>query len=207
MYKCKIKVSGINNLTDARYFAAKGVDFIGFDINPESENFIPLHEIKTIMTWISGVRFVAECSDMDLNTIVESCHFLNIDCVEINSGYNVDAFHHEPFTLFEKAVLTDEKTFDMIANNGRSAYTVLDCHILNFNYEKILANEWIEIFQQTNSKNPIFLDINYTIDELSNLIEQLHPYGIQIQHKNSIQTIGEANYEQLDLIFDSLLKY
>lgn len=204
MYRCKIKVSGINNLTDARYFAAKGVDFIGFDVNPESEQFVPLNTIKEIMQWISGVRFVAECGAMDINAIIDTCNYLNIDSVEVHSGYNMDAFHNEPFTLFEKTVLTDEKTFEMIANNGRSAYTVLDCRLLDIDFGTILSNEWDEKLREVQESNNVFLDIKIDTDDLKNLLIQTQPFGIQIQHQSSVEQIGEADFEKLDIFFDIL---
>ena len=54
MLKAKIKISQITNLTDARYFAAWGVDFLGFDINPESEHFSSPSIVAEISEWVEG---------------------------------------------------------------------------------------------------------------------------------------------------------
>ena len=62
MLKAKIKVSHITNLTDARYFAAWGVDYFGYDINPDSEFFVSPPVVKEISGWIEGPHTVLEVS-------------------------------------------------------------------------------------------------------------------------------------------------
>ena len=71
MLKAKIKISQITNLTDARYFAAWGVDFLGFDINPDSDHFTPPSVVAEISEWVEGPLMVLE-SDSDPEDILIS---------------------------------------------------------------------------------------------------------------------------------------
>jgi phosphoribosylanthranilate isomerase len=61
MLKAKIKISQITNLTDARYFAAWGVDYLGFDVNPDSEHFTSPAVVAEISEWVEGPVMVLEC--------------------------------------------------------------------------------------------------------------------------------------------------
>lgn len=52
----------IQNLTDARYFAARGVQGIFFDIRPKSRFYIPEYEAIAIKEWIE-VKKIGFCMD------------------------------------------------------------------------------------------------------------------------------------------------
>lgn len=61
--KTIVKASGITNLSDARYCAGMGVDFLGFQVSPEHPDFIPLDLYRDIRGWVTGPKFVAEIAD------------------------------------------------------------------------------------------------------------------------------------------------
>ena len=63
MLKAKIKISQITNLTDARYFAAWGVDYLGFDVDPDSEHFTPPSVVAEIAEWVEGPGMVLESNN------------------------------------------------------------------------------------------------------------------------------------------------
>jgi len=48
MLKIKVKASQITNLTDARYFAAWEVEWLGFNFDEGSAHYIPPVEMKAI---------------------------------------------------------------------------------------------------------------------------------------------------------------
>jgi phosphoribosylanthranilate isomerase len=58
--KIKVKVSRVSNLSDARYCAGMGVEWIGFNLDPTLEQTIDLKKWKEISEWISGVKLVGE---------------------------------------------------------------------------------------------------------------------------------------------------
>jgi len=63
MLNAKIKISQVNNLTDARYFSAWGVNYLGFDVLPNSPRFIAPPLVKEIAEWIEGPKIFLESSD------------------------------------------------------------------------------------------------------------------------------------------------
>ncbi len=60
MLKSKIKISDITHLTDARYFAAWGVDYLTFNIDPESSTFVSPPVFKEIVEWVAGPAIVLQ---------------------------------------------------------------------------------------------------------------------------------------------------
>ena len=78
--KTFVKISGVNNLSDARYCAGMDVNQLGFNIEPDNSNFTDKEKFKEISQWLSGVEFVGE---------IENASTLNIS--EIVDGYDLDA--------------------------------------------------------------------------------------------------------------------
>jgi len=83
-----VKVSQVNNLSDARYCAGMGVDLMGFDIDPESTNYIDAGRFAEIAEWISGVEFVGEFKTDNAEIIQETAskypiHFIQFEHPEL----------------------------------------------------------------------------------------------------------------------------
>ena len=62
MNKNPILVRNISHLTDARYFAAMGVDWMSMELNGDPTSFMKWHTLKN---WVEGVKLVAEIDTTD----------------------------------------------------------------------------------------------------------------------------------------------
>jgi phosphoribosylanthranilate isomerase len=58
--KTLVKVGCITNLSDARYCAGMGVDFLGFRVIEGQPGMIPVKSFQEIRGWITGPQIVAE---------------------------------------------------------------------------------------------------------------------------------------------------
>ncbi len=58
--KTIVKITGVNNLSDARYCAGMGVEMLGFSLEKENDNYVSPEKYHEIIGWISGVKFVGE---------------------------------------------------------------------------------------------------------------------------------------------------
>ncbi|WP_164969635.1 hypothetical protein [Aquirufa rosea] len=81
MLKTRVKVSSIDNLSDARYCAGMGVDWLGFALDQ-----MPLEKYKEIRNWLSGVEIVAELSGLSIDQIKEILVSYAPDWIEIDSS-------------------------------------------------------------------------------------------------------------------------
>lgn len=61
--KLSVKIGDVTNLSDARYAAGMGVDYIGFNINPDSEHFVTSDKVAEIINWVSGVGIIGEIGE------------------------------------------------------------------------------------------------------------------------------------------------
>jgi phosphoribosylanthranilate isomerase len=51
-------VKSITSLSEARYCSGMMVDYISFDLNPESADYVPKNEFEEIKNWLSGVKIL-----------------------------------------------------------------------------------------------------------------------------------------------------
>ena len=74
-----IYIRDVNNLSDARYCAAMGVDLIGFRLDPSKEDSLNLAKCKEIVGWISGVKIVGEFGNSPEHIISEILEVVQVD--------------------------------------------------------------------------------------------------------------------------------
>jgi len=67
IFKCSVIASHVSNLTDARYFAARGVDYILYDLDD-----IALPKILEIQEWVSGPEVLLLFSNNSISSLDEA---------------------------------------------------------------------------------------------------------------------------------------
>lgn len=84
MLRTTVKVSAIENLSDARYCAGMGVDLLGFPMSK-----IPLDKFNEIRNWLAGVAIVGEAHQSSVSAIKTLCEEYKPDFLEIDSHVNL----------------------------------------------------------------------------------------------------------------------
>jgi len=82
-----VKAGSITNLTDARFFAAFDVNYIGFCFDPQSPNYISPQNALAIKGWITGPKIVAEFANQDIDNINNIIQFFEPDIIEVDAEY------------------------------------------------------------------------------------------------------------------------
>jgi phosphoribosylanthranilate isomerase len=65
MLKTTIKVSNLNNLSDARYCAGMGVEMLGFSMDE-----LDFDKFREMRGWLAGVQIVGETNSNDVSIII-----------------------------------------------------------------------------------------------------------------------------------------
>jgi phosphoribosylanthranilate isomerase len=88
--KTVVKIGSITNLSDARYCAGMGVDFLGFRVINGQRNYLPSKKYQEISGWVTGPQTVAELYGMqhphELDAILEGYKpdYLEMGLTELN---------------------------------------------------------------------------------------------------------------------------
>jgi phosphoribosylanthranilate isomerase len=75
--------SRINNLTDARFAAAAGADWIGFNFNQSHPQYISPLKAKEIAGWLTGVKFFGEFNNHQIDEIKGICDIVGLEGIEV----------------------------------------------------------------------------------------------------------------------------
>lgn len=153
MLKKTVFVKGINNLSDARYCAGMGVEYLCFEIDPQNENFLSTEKIVEIKNWLVGVSFG----------------------IRITQNTNVSDEILE--TISPDFILTDTKTAEDLEI---PIPIFVEDSKLSFDSEGVIfTNVEVENFKNISSSS--FVENNWTIDKINELLDSDYDFGIVLQ--------------------------
>jgi len=197
-FKYQTKINHTKHLTDARFAAAAGVNYLGFCFDNESSSFIPPIKAKEIIDWTSGSHVVAEFgkqSAEDINTIVQ---LLNIDIVELTSVLDDHTFNQIQVPVILKMDVQAYNSDSLIALCKNYGSLVQAFH---FNQWEALAANDPTIF--TNIEKEYFLQINGDFANQLPVLEQIKPFGISFEG-DSEEKAGVRDFELLSDFLEQL---
>ncbi len=132
MLSRKVLVRNISNLSEARYCAGMGVNFIAFNLNKENKNSISLAQALEIKNWLAGVAIGIEGqSDEEVDgfdfLINKSSASSNADFFEANTSL-LDKNHQIICETLEIALSWQSKGFEniYIDTNEKSMEEILN---------------------------------------------------------------------------------
>jgi phosphoribosylanthranilate isomerase len=205
----KIKATQIQHLTDARYFAAWYVDWLGFALNAESESAVTPKQVQDMRAWLSGVAAVGEFGFSDTGEeIAAQAKNLELDAVELPYFYEraqAEIIHAEGCPIFKNIQLTDEAPQNQ---NWATLFAeaelwqpitelfIVHAHLLN-------ADDYTQL-AAFSAKFPTLLHYYQSAQDLMPLLERLpNLKGLQLVG-GAEERVGLKSFDQLDEIFEQL---
>lgn len=189
-----IKISNVTNLSDARYAAAVGINYIGFCFDSNSTNYIAPIKAKEMIDWITGSHIVAEFGNQSIDEIKDISELLNVDVIELNNTILPDEL-----PSLEKAII---KKIDISIYNLAQLNTELQAYknycdafhlFTTLNNLTIPENDLINIC--ANYK--IIWGLPITNSSVLNIINGFKPYAINVsggqEEKAGIKDFDELN--------------
>lgn len=198
--KTFVKVGSITNLSDARFTAGFGVDLLGFDLNPQSPNYISIDEANEIMGWVAGPAFVAELGNMPIDEIIKLQKENNFPFIEVDNLSTLEQLQDHDYSLILRLSLSTNEDLHQLStimtSEAKPAHLIVDC----------LKPELVpEIENLLNDNNNMSLIKAYDV-ELSQLdhIIQVQPYhGIELKGSHE-EKPGFKEYDDLADILEAL---
>lgn len=196
--KTTVKVSGISNLSDARYCAGMGVHMLGFNFSTNSRSYIEPEKFLEIIAWVSGPEIVAEFFQADMDYIQSVLEKFRFDHVQITD-----------LSILHELSLSGT---GIIASLDLSRYPGLNELIKDLQYVKDIA-EFIIIEGIDPAKlkidDLISLSESYKImagqglpvDSIPELIGNSKIYGINLKGGQESR-VGFKEYDELSVILE-----
>lgn len=177
MISRKIIVQNITNLTDARYFAAWGVDYLSYNLNAASPYVISLEKVKEIKGWVEGPKTLIESGSIDFLEGIDG-HILEEAFSSL--PINKEAFFRTTLANFTEGLPGGNYIIKVTAENLDLVKKLTPDQLLGHN---------------------LYLDIT----ELDfDLLDRLPDFGLIIQGGEE-EKIGVKSFDELDKLYDWLL--
>lgn len=198
----KIKLGNITNLSDARFAAAAGIDYMGFCFDPKSVSYIPPVKAKEIIDWTTGCFVVAEFGNQTIKEVSDIVEMLNIDIVELNNDLLPTDLAEIDKPIIKKI---DTSLFDLTAlNQIFEAYTSkVDAFHLFASQGTTLTTDDLK---QICANNKIVWGYLTAPENIKETLVNYKPYALNIVGGDEEKT-GLKDFEELNNVLDALGLY
>ncbi|MGB1217353.1 MAG: hypothetical protein ACPG5P_05730, partial [Saprospiraceae bacterium] len=207
--KTKFKASKIANLTDARYFAAWYVDYLGYDMIQGSDTRIGMNEFIAMNEWVEGPEAVLEIgsfpSEELVKAIIESKDIKIVEVGMFCSQEIIRQLAEAEKSIFFNLVLSKDLELDELReelNHFKDYIThyVIDLNQLDSNWTD---GEFAGFIKELIKEKRVFLDGNIPISSMDHFLKEWNNTGLSAKGGEE-EKVGFKSYDELDEIFEAL---
>lgn len=211
MLKIKVKASQITNLTDARYFAAKEVEWLSFNFTEGSENYIDPMKAKAMFEWVHGPHIVAEFngfSAADINFYTEGYQLSHI---QVGMNMTIDeVFELKAPSIIKEINVAATSNAEILRGLMRPFAASVEAFQLNFEKNGLgflsLKNPssliTVADLKALCNEFKIILVIDFQTIMLEEVLS-LNLYGLSLQGGEE-EKVGVKSFDELDDILEKL---
>jgi phosphoribosylanthranilate isomerase len=192
-----LKATNVTTLTDARYFAAKGVDYLGFNLEQSSPGYVAPEYMRAIAEWIQGPRIAGDFTHTPATVIRDFAERYHLDAVQVAPVHTEEIADLEGLEVlwWWNAPLPDTSLLDRIVRPFRPLFKYL---VLNAEQLPVTA-DWQAFFQEY----PVLLHSERYDLPLWERLKTMGAAGISISG-GAEDRVGLKSFEAMDDLLDAL---
>ncbi len=209
MLKIQTKASQISNLTDARYFAAWDVNWLGFNLNPEAESRLSAVEMKAIKEWVEGPKMIGEFGNLnDKDQLISAVSVLELDGIQVGMFTEIDVLEGlEKVYVIQEWVLEKASDLEWMEEKLAERKECVNSFLLNLSTNGIeldlLDEAGRTLLKKLCSEFNIILNANIKPEQLDFIQNELNPEGISVTGGEE-EKVGFKSFDELDDLFEAL---
>ncbi|MFT4741135.1 MAG: phosphoribosylanthranilate isomerase [Marivirga sp.] len=202
--KTLVKISAINNLSDARYCAGMAVDLMGFDLNPTSGSYTNYQNFVELTGWLSGVEFVGEfMAENSREQIAEAIKTYELSTIQVSDPSQVEAFSGAEVNILFKINIDQVDKSEEVASlmheiKDKVQYFLFESD-QGIHYKAHIVNEVMELAQSY----PIIMGFNVNVNTLDVLLDSSDVKGVALKGGEEIRP-GYKDFDELADILEAL---
>lgn len=201
MINKKIKGSHITNLTDARYFAAWGAEWLGFCVDTLSNNYMLPEEIIEIKDWIDGCKITLEFGIQDFNEINALVEKIKPQAIEIP----IQSYHKD-FESLDTEIILRIDSIDSMSSIliNPNIYFLIAFSELQLTWDKIKVNtELLNLLKSLAVQVNLIVDLDFSKNNIKEIVEKIPFYAINLKGGEE-EKVGLKSFDELDEILEVL---
>jgi phosphoribosylanthranilate isomerase len=210
MLKRKVKINAVTNLTDARYFAAWEVEWMGFCLANGEEDFVAPEMVAAMIEWLDGLSFVGEFGMETAEEVMTLVKTLNLQAVQLPflSGLDV-AMSLSDVVVFKEIVMDDSFDAGFIEPILEQFAPYVDYFIFDFSkndvaLQAILKNKEFSVkLKKFCDQYSVWMFGNFSSEEWNELFEKYPAKGMCLKGGEE-EKVGYKSFDELDEVFEEL---
>ncbi|GAB2634237.1 phosphoribosylanthranilate isomerase [Belliella aquatica] len=201
--KTFVKISAINNLSDARYCAGMYVNLMGFNLEDHQPNYISPEKFEEITGWLSGLEYVGEFETSHPDAILETLKsYSEIKYIEIQEEIHLKMLVNSSYGLILKQNITEvDDLEDLIAKSQSFSDHDVTLHLVSETLQ--LDDSILEKIKALAEKCQVLLGFGLEANSIENIIEKTKIRGISLQGGDEIKP-GLKDFDELADILEAL---
>ncbi len=188
--KTKVIAAEVSNLTDARYFAAWGVDYMSYVIDESAAGFIGLDGIKEIIDWVEGPINLGYLSGLNIPTNIS----------DLYSQLQLKGLVCNPFIVSKDILYLSPKVYREVVYQDDLEVTE---ELLIVKLSDTPLSNAIDRLSTLARDNEVYIDGVNTISDIELLLEKVNPTGIVLRGGEE-EKVGFKSYDELDVLLEYL---
>ena len=211
MLKTKVKAGSITNLTDARYFAAWEVEWLGFNFEEGAVDYILPQKMKAIKEWVDGVKMVGEFGTHSAAEIAKAVEVLSLDAIQVGLYTRIEDLVALKGNVIIREVVVEKTTTEM-ALEKQLVILKPYVHIFLLDFDKNKIN-WsdlkigrpisISFLKRLCKQYQVLLALDFKAEMLEELLTTLQAFGLHLKGGEE-EAVGIKSFDELDEILEKL---
>lgn len=196
-----VKISGITNLSDARYCAGMYVNLIGFSLEEGTEKFVNPAQYKEITGWVSGLEFVGEFDTLSAKDVLETLkNYPSISWVEHTRIDDLVTLKKAGYQVIYKKDLAEVKHMEKdVATKLREEGIIF--HITSNDDPLTVSDK--EVISLLTKDCEVILGAGLSAENVIGLVDELNLKGIVLEGGEEIKP-GLKDFDELADILEVL---
>ncbi len=201
--RTSVIVSGINNLSDARYCAGMGVDIISFNLKLDSEQRVSSEELKEILGWVAGVKVAGQFERARPDVINEYAETFKLDYIQLDTPYLIDEIDGITAPVILKVYINKDTVESELMEMLELYSSVVDSFLIYSSDFETIDETNTKLLKSISKAYPIYIGFGLDNANINSILKNIKPKGIGLLGGNEIKP-GLKQFEELQEILEVL---
>lgn len=192
--KTFVKVSSVNNLSDARYCAGMEVNLIGFNLEEDNKNYISPDNQKELAEWLSGVQYVGEFENYSAEKVQSTIENYSLDYIQVEAISDIETLSTLGMPIILKIDITK---LDHLQKDLPIAYLLVTSE------DDQIDDGQMDAIKNSSASYKILLGFGIDHQNVETVLSKTQVAGIALQGGDELRP-GYKDYDELADILETL---
>lgn len=206
MLATTVLATGLTHLTDARYFAAWGVDYLCFTLDPAAPEAITLDYVTALREWVAGPTVIVAPGPRPTPALLDACRAAGLTHLYVDWGADLAALNAAGFRCIVRLPVAGYDDGDTVRERIGECATAAAATVVDFTDGGITLADLRggRPFPAGFLANTgVLVDLDLNGEDPRQVVSALGLGGLVVRG-SSEEKVGYKSFDDLDDLFERL---